>query len=165
MAARAGVATLRRSDASADAQRSFFNDFGQLFARYGLAVTFGRVFALLLVSEGPLSLDEIAQQLEVSKSAISVATRDLERAGVARRLGEPGSRRVLYEAGDDMVPTFEAQFTRVHQSLVLLHKADAWVPRGRASERLREMEELHEFWLAEGQGIIDRWRRRRRNAR
>ena len=42
---------------------------------------------------------------------VSVATRDLERLGVARRSGSPGSRRVLYEAADTMEPIFEAQFT------------------------------------------------------
>src|SRR5216684_1164412 len=87
-------------------RRRFIDDFGQMYAHYGLSLSFGRAFALLLINDGPLSMDEIATQLETSKSAISVATRDLERAGVARRLSRPGSRRVLYEACDDMLPIF-----------------------------------------------------------
>jgi DNA-binding transcriptional ArsR family regulator len=165
MTMRASAARVNRADALADDQFSFLNDFGQLFARYGASFTLGRVFALLLISDEPISLDDLAEQLQVSKSAVSVATRDLERVGIARRLSRPGSRRVLYEAGDDMLPIFEAQFTRIHQSLAILHAADAWVSRGRASRRLREMEALHEFWLAESQGIIERWRRRRKLTR
>jgi DNA-binding transcriptional regulator GbsR (MarR family) len=148
-----------------DGRRRFIDDLGQLYARYGIALTFGRVMGLLLLSEEPLSLDEIAAQLEVSKSAVSVATRDLERVGLARRLGRPGSRRVLYEASDDMVPTFQAQFTRVRQSLPLFQQAARLVRQGRASQRVREMIELHEFWLAESEQIIDRWRRRKRTGR
>jgi hypothetical protein len=144
-----------------DDRRRFIDDFGQMYAQYGISLTFGRVFALLLISDGALSLDDLATQLETSKSAISVATRDLARVGIARRVGRPGSRRVLYEACDDMLPIFEAQFARVRQSLVLLERGDGLALRGRARERLREMEALHEFWLTESAGIVDRWRHRR----
>lgn len=147
-----------------EGQRRFVDDIGQLYARFGLSVTFGRVYAFLLLHDGAVSLDEIAEQLDVSKSAVSVATRDLERAGVARRLSAQGSRRVLYEASDDMVPTFQAQFTRVRLSLPVFERARELVPPGPAKERLNELVELHEFWLAEGGAIIERWRQRTRRA-
>lgn len=153
-----------RLDDAEVARNRFVDDFGQLFARYGLPVTFGRVFALLLISEEPLSLDELSDGLEVSKSAISVATRDLERVGVARRLSRPGSRRVLYESSDDMLPSFEAQFTRIRQSLQLLRIADTLMLRGAARRRVQEMQALHEFWLSESEGIVERWRRRRKDS-
>jgi len=156
------LASSRRDGAAlAEQRRRFIEDFGQLYAKYGISLSFGRVFALLLMSEGPLSLDDIAAQLETSKSTISVATRDLARVGVARRVGRPGSRRVLYEACDDMLPIFEAQFARVRQSLTVLKRGDGLLPRGRARERLLEMQALHEFWLIESEGIVERWRLRR----
>ena len=147
-----------------EAEHRFVDDIGQLYARFGLSVTFGRVYGFLLLHDGPLSLDELAEQLHVSKSAVSAATRDLERAGVARRTSALGSRRVLYEASDDMVPTFQAQFTRVRLSLPVFERARDLVPRGPAKERLAELVELHEFWLAEGDAIIERWRKRTRRA-
>jgi DNA-binding transcriptional regulator GbsR (MarR family) len=157
------LARADRADRLTEAQRRFVEDLGHLYSRYGIGVTFGRVFGLLLLKDDPLSLDEIAAQLEVSKSAISVATRDLERVGVVRRLSQAGSRRVLYEANDDMVPIFDAQFARVRQSLPVLERADALLVRqGRAKQRLREMIALHEFWLVESEEIISRWRRRAR---
>jgi DNA-binding transcriptional regulator GbsR (MarR family) len=162
---RTALARLDRADALTEAQRRFVDDFGQLYARYGVAATFGRVFGRLLLSEEPLSLDDLSTQLQVSKSAISVATRDLERAGVVRRLGTPGSRRVLYEANDDMVPIFEATFARIRQSLVVLQQADALLRPGRARQRMRDMVALHDFWLTESEGLIDLWRRRRRTGR
>ncbi len=144
------------------ARRRFMDDLGHLYAHYGLSVTFGRAFALLLLREDPVSLDDMAAELEVRKSAISVAARDLERAGVARRLTSPGSRRVRYEANDDMVPIFQAQFARVRQSLPVLQGADELATGSKARQRMRDMVELHEFWLAEAQGIVDRWRKRTR---
>jgi DNA-binding transcriptional regulator GbsR (MarR family) len=146
----------------AQARRRFMDDLGHLYAHYGLSVTFGRAFALLLLREDPISLDDLAAELEVSKSAVSVAARDLERAGLARRLTSPGSRKVLYEAIDDMVPIFQAQFTRIRQSLPVLQGTDELATGSKARQRMRDMIELHEFWLAEAQGIVERWRKRTR---
>ena len=144
-----------------EAQRRFIDDFGQLYARYGLPLTFGRVFGLLLLSDDPLGLDDVAARLGVSKSGISVAARDLEKLGIARRLGTPGSRRVLYEANEYLEPIFEAQLAQVRQQLSTLRRADALLAPGAAKDRLREMLDLHEFWLSESDGMMDRWRRKR----
>jgi DNA-binding transcriptional regulator GbsR (MarR family) len=162
MSPRTTLARAQRNDELDQARRRFIDDLGHLYARFGLSVSFGRAFALLLLSDRPISLEDLAAQLEVSKSAASVAGRDLERAGVARRSTTPGSRRVLYEANDDMVPLFQAQWARVHQSLPVFRMAEALTRRGRAAQRLREVVELHEFWLTEAEGIIERWRHRKR---
>jgi DNA-binding transcriptional regulator GbsR (MarR family) len=97
----------------------------------------------------------------MSKSGASVAARDLERVGVVQRHGTPGSRRVLYEATDSMESTFAGTFARVQDSLHAMHRAEARLLAGRAKRRMREMVEVHEFWLRESSGIIERWRRRR----
>jgi len=146
------------------ARRRFVDDLGHLYARFGLSVTFGRAFALLLLSDQPISLEDLAAQLEVSKSAVSVAARELERLGIARRSTTPGSRRVLYEANDDMVPLFEAQFARVQQSLPVFRAAEPLTSAGHTTRRVHDLVELHEFWLAESQGILERWRQRKRRA-
>jgi DNA-binding transcriptional ArsR family regulator len=148
------------------ARRRFVDDLGHLYARFGLSVTFGRLFALLLLTDQAVSLEDLAARLEVSKSAVSVAARDLERVGLVRRLTSPGSRRVRYEAGDDMVPLFQAQFSRIRLSLPLFQSAEALASPGHAAQRVRDMVDLHEFWLVEGDGILERWRERsRRTAR
>jgi hypothetical protein len=162
MSPRPNLARAQRHEALDQARRRFMDDLGHLYARFGLSVTFGRAFALLLLSDAPVSLDELAARLAVSKSAVSVAARDLERAGVARRSTSPGSRRVLYEANDDMVPLFQAQWARVQHSLPIFQEAEPLTSPGRASQRLRDIVELHEFWLIEAEGIVARWRQRKR---
>jgi len=108
-----------------DGQLQIADDIGRLYARYGLALSIGRVFGLLLASDVPLSLDQIAVTLSISKSGASVAARDLERVGVVHRLGTPGSKRVLYEATDQMESTFTATFARVTDSLNAMQRAQS----------------------------------------
>jgi DNA-binding transcriptional regulator GbsR (MarR family) len=150
-----------KRSAGSDARLRIADEFGHAWARYGLALTVGRVFGLLLASDGPLSLDEIAAELGVSKSGASVAARELERSGIARRLGTSGSRRVLYEAAGSMEPSFDATFARIRESLELIERSEPLLRAGPALERMRLMRELHEFWLTEIEGVKERWRRRR----
>ena len=107
--------------------------------------------------------DEIAIALGISKSGASVAARDLERVGVVHRLGTPGSKRVLYEATDEMESTFTGTFARVRDSLNAMQRAQSHLGPGKARRRMKEMVEVHEFWLRESTGILDRWRRRRQS--
>ena len=61
----------------------------------------GRIFALLYLQPGPLSLDEIATELEQSKSNISVNIRGLVDWHLVRRTRVAGSRKDHYEAAAD----------------------------------------------------------------
>ncbi len=144
-----------------DRLRRVIDDFGQIFARYGLALTIGRVFGLLLISDDPLSLDDIATLLGVSKSSTSVTARELERLGIVRRFAIPGSRRIVYELGDDLEPIFDSQLTRVRQQLAVLDRAEPLLMAGRARDRLHHMQELHEFAVRETEGMRERWRQRK----
>src|SRR2546428_10789166 len=58
----------------------------------------GRIFALLYLQPGPLSLDEIATELEQSKSNISVNIRGLVDWHLVRRSRVGGARRDQYQA-------------------------------------------------------------------
>jgi DNA-binding transcriptional regulator GbsR (MarR family) len=152
-------AELAERPAVQDAERHRFVDaIGEFFSRYGATATIGRVFALLLTSDAPLSLDDIAAWLGVSKSGASVATRDLERLALVRRQLTRGSRRVRYEACEDMSPSFEARFAQVRQLRDLLAQGEALVTSGQARKRLDAVLALHDFWLAESAGIMERWR-------
>src|SRR6266481_5404173 len=61
----------------------------------------GRIFALLYLQPGPLSLDAIAAALEQSKSNISVNVRGLVDWHLIRRVTVGGSRKDHYEAATD----------------------------------------------------------------
>jgi len=51
---------------------------------------------------GPLSLDDLVEQLGISKASASMATRQLASWGAIRRIWVPGERRDFYEVIDDI---------------------------------------------------------------
>lgn len=89
-----------------------------------------RIFALLYLEARPLSLDEIAAELQHSKSNISLNIRALVEWHLVRRKPVPGSRKDHYEAATDffraMQEILERRF-RWNVRQVLTAAADARV--------------------------------------
>jgi DNA-binding transcriptional regulator GbsR (MarR family) len=80
----------------------FVDGFGAAAAQSGiLSQLQGRIFALLYLMDGPLSLDEIGAELQQSKSNISITIRGLVEWHLVRRVTVPGSRKDHYEATTD----------------------------------------------------------------
>jgi DNA-binding transcriptional regulator GbsR (MarR family) len=71
-----------------------------------------RIFGLLYLSGGPLSLDEIAAELSQSKSNVSLNIRVLVEWHLVRRRPVPGSRRDHYEAATDFFRALQEIFER-----------------------------------------------------
>ena len=61
----------------------------------------GRIFATLYLEDHPLSLDEIAESLQQSKSNISINIRGLVEWHLVRRVTVAGSRKDHYQAAED----------------------------------------------------------------
>src|SRR5438105_7304812 len=61
----------------------------------------GRIFSLLYLTPGQLSLDQIADELQQSKSNISINIRGLVEWHLVRRVSIGRSRRDHYEAATD----------------------------------------------------------------
>jgi DNA-binding transcriptional regulator GbsR (MarR family) len=75
----------------------FVEKAGLLWEADGLPRIAGRIFGLMLVSDEALSLDEIADQLGVSKASVSTDTRLLERMGFVERVSKPADRKDYYQ--------------------------------------------------------------------
>jgi DNA-binding transcriptional regulator GbsR (MarR family) len=61
----------------------------------------GRIFGLLYLHRGSLSLDEIVSELGQSKGNVSINIRGLVDWHLVRRVSVPGSRKDHYEAASD----------------------------------------------------------------
>jgi DNA-binding transcriptional regulator GbsR (MarR family) len=72
----------------------------------------GRIFALLYLHPGALSLDDIAAELEQSKSNVSVNIRGLVEWHLVRRVPVGGSRKDHYEAATDFWRVMQEIFER-----------------------------------------------------
>jgi DNA-binding transcriptional regulator GbsR (MarR family) len=86
-----------------DARTSRFTDrVASLFEHDGLPPIAGRIFALLLLSEEARSLDQLSDELGVSKASASTNARLLARFGLIEPVRRPGSRRDYYRTADDL---------------------------------------------------------------
>ena len=93
-----------------DSRTSRFTDrVASLFEHDGLPPIAGRMFALLLVTEDALSLDEVSECLGVSKASASTNARLLARFGLIEPDRRPGSRRDYYRTADDLFERSMAQ--------------------------------------------------------
>src|SRR5687768_15887730 len=80
----------------------FVDGIGTASATSGILTQLqGRIFALLFVQGRPMSLDDIAAELQQSKSNISITIRNAVEWHLVRRVNVPGSRKDHYEAATD----------------------------------------------------------------
>ena len=59
-----------------------------------------------------------------------------------------------------MASLFDAQVARIREQRSLFAQGEGLVRSARAQERMRRMLDLHDFWLDEIAGVVDRWRQR-----
>jgi DNA-binding transcriptional regulator GbsR (MarR family) len=92
---------------------TFVDGLGTAAAASGiLSQQQARIFGLLYLSSGALSLDEIAEELSQSKSNVSINIRVLVEWHLVRRRPVPGSRRDHYEAATDFFRAMQEIFER-----------------------------------------------------
>lgn len=75
---------------------------GRLARFFGFSEVMGRLYGTLLLSPEPLSLDDLAEGLQISKGSVSMNMRALERWGMAHEVWMRGERKKYYEAEPDL---------------------------------------------------------------
>jgi DNA-binding transcriptional regulator GbsR (MarR family) len=103
-------------------RQHFIQDIARILVPSGVPETAARLYGYLLLSESPVSLDEMVAELQVSKSTASVAARQLEMYTLARRQSQRGTRGILYEASDDFDGILKAQMRYMGQLTELLRQ-------------------------------------------
>lgn len=84
------------------ATTDFIEGMGRQFEEDGAPRIAGRLFGFLMLQEEPCSLDDVAEQLRVSKGSASSNARLLEQLGIAERVTRAGDRRDYYRISPDM---------------------------------------------------------------
>jgi DNA-binding transcriptional regulator GbsR (MarR family) len=85
-----------------ESQERFVDAWGAMGALWGINRSVARVHALLMGSETPISLDEIAERLSISKGNASMSLRELRGWGVIRPVPVAGDRRDFYVTEPDV---------------------------------------------------------------
>ncbi len=75
---------------------------GRLTRFFGFTDVMGRLYGTLLMNPEPMSLDELAETLQISKGSVSMNMRSIERWGMAREVWVRGERKKYYTAESDL---------------------------------------------------------------
>lgn len=81
---------------------SMLDGLGQLADYFGFNRVMGQLYAALLLSPDPLSLDDLLNILGKSKASVSMNMRTLEHMGIVREVWVRETRKKYYEAETDM---------------------------------------------------------------
>jgi DNA-binding transcriptional regulator GbsR (MarR family) len=141
-------------------EEEFVASLGDLGAAVGMNRVVAQIYAVLYLREGPVSLEELASLLGVSKATISLNTRGLERWGGIERTGVGGRRKGYYTANRDTLRVvltalrsgLGRRLGRVKRVLDRLEELGRDEARGGA-KRERERKTLER--VREVQGMVD----------
>ncbi|WP_458415019.1 GbsR/MarR family transcriptional regulator [Schinkia sp. CFF1] len=73
---------------------------------YGITDSVGRLFGLLFFSKNPMTLDEMKDELGMSKTSMSTSVRSLMDLKMVDKVWKKGVRKDLYQAEEDWYQTF-----------------------------------------------------------
>ncbi|MCA9670728.1 MAG: MarR family transcriptional regulator [Myxococcales bacterium] len=97
---------------------------GNFIEFWGFKRNHGRVWALLYLEGRAMTASEIQDALDLSKGAVSMITREIERWGVARRVRSPGDSVWRFAAETDLMAMIGRVLREREASVVSRVKAD-----------------------------------------
>jgi DNA-binding transcriptional regulator GbsR (MarR family) len=139
--------------------RRFVEAWGAMGSLWGINRSVARVHALLMANEEPLSLDDIAEQLQISKGNASMSLRELRNFGVVRQVETPGDRRDFYVTEPDVWTMFfrilrERKRREFDPALEAIHRlVEEPAASGAMRGRLEQMADL----LSTIEGVVNRF--------
>src|ERR1022692_2069233 len=143
------------------AQITFIDDMGQLMAGWGIPRTTGRIYAYLLLQRELATPADIAADLGIAKSGASVAARQLAQLGLARAVGQPGSRRILYEALYNLESIFAARARQMNDLVARLRQGARVASGAQGRQRLQAMADWCQEMINQYPLLIRRLEKRR----
>lgn len=146
----------------ATARSDFVESWGSMGALWGINRSMARIHALLMATREPLGLDEISEELEISRGNASVCLKELRHWGVIRRVHLTGERRDYYIAETDTWSMlfriaaerkkreFDPALSALRQAMESTAEGDDLVRErlGELEEILRALERLLQRFLA-----------------
>ena len=147
------------------ATESFVEQIAVCLEAEGMPRVAGRLFGLLMISAEPQSLDDLAEQLEVSKASVSVNARYLEDRAKIERISRTGDRRDYYQISEDILErSIEDRAARVRrlQAVVAAARSGQVFKNDIVKDRLEMVDAAYAHLLQANQRTLDEWRVKRR---
>ncbi len=83
-----------------EAREIIINMFSELAKLHGLNKSVGAVYAVLYLSDRPLSISDIMKELKISKGNVSMSLKKLEELGFVKKVWIEGDRKNYYVANE-----------------------------------------------------------------
>jgi predicted transcriptional regulator len=140
----------------------FVEQLGRLGEGEGLPRTAGRMMGLLMMSDGPMSIDALAEQLKVSRASISTNGRLLESLQIVERETRPGDRRdYLQISGEPCSSLLSVGIRRLKEMRKAVREmrlaAHDRAPSVR--NRLQRMERFYELATTRAESVLAAWKK------
>ncbi|MGB0868387.1 MAG: GbsR/MarR family transcriptional regulator [Flavobacteriales bacterium] len=90
-----------------EAQQHYIQTWGSLATHWGVSKTMAQVHALLLISEEPLSAEDIMEKLMISRGNVNMNVRGLIDWGIVSKTFVPGERKEFFIAEKDIWEVFK----------------------------------------------------------
>jgi len=142
-------------NALGSAAQKFILHWGEMGTRWGINRTVAQVHALLYLSEQPLHAEEICAALDLARSNVSVALKELQGWGIVKLVHLPGDRRDHFESLKDVFEMFriialERKRREVDPTLKIIDECIAEAGKPKAADayvraRLESMQEFFEL--------------------
>jgi DNA-binding transcriptional regulator GbsR (MarR family) len=85
-----------------EAKTKFIQTWGALGSQWGINKTMAQIHALLMVSAEPVSMEDIMEELQISRGNASMNLRDLINWGIVYKEFKTGERREFFIAEKDL---------------------------------------------------------------
>ena len=146
-------------------EKHFIEDIGLFFEQMGLPRMAGRILGVLLISDPPAqSINDLAEQLQASKSSISIMTRLLVEVGLIEKVASPVPRRDYYHFKPGGWITYMRQWSSIMSGLHQLSERGLELMEGKPQEykdRLLEAHDVFSYFEKEFPALLEELERER----
>lgn len=85
-----------------EAKKKFIDTWGSLGSLWGINKTMAQIHALLFISPSPLSMEEIMEELQISRGNTSMNLRQLMDWGIVFKTSVAGERKEFFKSEKDV---------------------------------------------------------------
>lgn len=85
-----------------EAKSRFIHTWGEMGSKWGINKAMAQIHALLMISEAPLSTDDIMKDLAMSRGHVNTNVRDLIDWGIVRKVFVKGERKEFFQSDKDV---------------------------------------------------------------
>lgn len=163
---------LNHSSKIEEMQDVLISAIAQTMVIYGVSVSVGRIYGVLYFSDDPMTIDEIKEEVAMSKASVSNGLRELIETEMVSKVWKKGERKDHFIAEKDFIRNLTTFFVKnLRQERTLLFKAieqakpvfDKIMNDSNADEKSREQAEQNLTYIAETENYMD-WTMRLSNA-